>query len=451
MLSVLAFVLLCLACGVLAYARHPIYGLYFYLASIYVHPPSRWWSYMIPDLRWAMLSAFVTATAILVHRQRLAPKPVWLSNTPAMLLALYAAWMWIQLPWALAFDTHLGGTIQYTKYLAAFWFVYRICDSRDRVRDFLLAHVAGCWLLGIFCFFSGRSGGRLDGVGGPGMDDANTLGMYLATGAVVAVALILSQRGWRRYFCAAAAVFILNGIILTNTRGAVLGLAAGLLVLAIGKARQHRRMFWSLAAVGLLGFASLIDQSFIERMNTIGDVTSKDEDADMSARSRVVIYEAQVRMFFDHPMGAGHRGTAVLSPSYMDRRWLTSSKDGDDTNAARSSHNTFMTTLVEQGVVGAVLFLILVVWTLVSTNRLRRWSDPLDDPQIGTMAAGVCGALVVVLVAGIATDFLMAEVQFWLLAALVCLQQYRRALVEPTGPRVPFGPRGGRTSRLKPT
>ena len=431
MLSVLAFLLFCATCTVLAFVRHPIYGLYFYLAAIYVHPPSRWWADMIPDLRWALLSAAITAVAIIVKRDKLAHRPHWLANAPALILSLYALWMWIQYPWALDEEAHLNGSIQYTKYLIAFWFVYRLVDTKELLRGFLLAHVAGCGLLGIFCFFAGRSDGRLDGVGGPGMDDANTLGMYLATAAAVCAGLILSQTGWRRYFSLAAMAFILNGMVLTNTRGAVLGLVAGMLVLTVCKAREHRRLFWVLAVLGVVSLGAIVDDSFIKRMNTIGDVTSQDEDADMSARSRVVIYEAQVRMFLAYPMGSGHRGTAALSASYMDRKWLTTGKDGDASNAARSSHNTFMTTLVEQGIPGALMFISLALWTLVVIIRIRRWNSPTDDPELTTLAASVCGAIVVVLVAGVATDFLMAEVQFWLYAVLVCLLQQRQARAAP--------------------
>ena len=429
--SVLAFVLFCTLCTVLAFKRHPIWGLYFYLASIYVHPPSRWWADMLPDLRWAMLSGAVTAIALVMHRDKLQPKPVWLANTPALLLTLYTVWMWIQSPWALAQETHIDACIQFTKYLAAFWFVYRLVDTKQHLCDFLLAHVAGCGLLGIFCYFAGRTDGRLDGVGGPGIDDANTLGMYLATAAVVCAGLILTQRGWRRYFSLAAMAMIANGIVLTNTRGAMMGLLAGMLVLTIGKARKYRPLFWSLAVVAVFATGAIIDETFIKRMQTIGDVTSQDEDADMSARSRVVIYDAQVQMFLDYPLGSGHRGTAALSPRYMDHRWLSASKDGDDSNAARSSHNTFMTTLVEQGVPGAAMFIALVLWLAVASWRVRSWNGPRDDPELTTLAASICGALVVVFVAGIATDFLLAEVQFWMFAAAVCAIQMRQALVSP--------------------
>ena len=188
-----------MVCIGLAFVRHPIYGVYFYLATIYVFPPARWWGSVFGDIRLALLSAVVTVLAVMLHRGRLAAKPTWLSNPPAVMLCIYALWMWLQTPWALESTDHLDGSVQILKYLVAFWFVYRVVDSKERMRDFLLAHVLGCALLGIYAKYTGREGGRLDGVGGPGIDDSNTLSMYLVTGLIVAVGLFMTQRGWRRW------------------------------------------------------------------------------------------------------------------------------------------------------------------------------------------------------------------------------------------------------------
>jgi len=421
MIWAIAFIIFSAACAILAFARHPIFGLYLYLGSIYVHPPSRWWGYMVPDLRWSFTSAAIVILAVLLHRGRLSSRPVWLSNAPAVLLTMYATWMWIQTPWALDFETHVAGSVQYIKYLVAFWFIYRIVDTKEKLGDFLLAHSLGCALLGVYAQFTGRDGGRLDGVGGPGMDDANTLAMYLATGIVVCFGLVLTLRGWRRWLSLAILPVILNGFVLANSRGAFLGLVAGVLVLATCKAREHRGMFWSFVAVGLIGSAVIVDKAFVERMFTISDVTQQDnEDADMSARSRMVIYEAQVRMAADYPMGVGFRGTVVLSPQYLDTKWLTR-LDGSSDAAGRSSHNTFMTTLVEQGVLGALMYIALVLWTLKSVLKIRRLSQQGLDPMLATLGGALCGAVLVVIVAGSATDYLMAEVQFWLYAGLVSM------------------------------
>lgn len=417
MIAAIAYLAFCAACVVLAFVRHPIYGMYFYFATIYVHPPSRWWGYMVPDLRWALLSAVVVALAILFNRGRLASKPLWLTNGAAKLLAAYAAWMLLQTFWAVDIDTHLVGAIQYTKYLAAFWFVYRILDTKENMRDLMSAHAIGCGLLGIYCALTGREGDRLDGVGGPGMDDANTLGMYLATGVIACMAIFLSSRGWRRWSALVVMAVIGQGFVLANSRGAFLGLAAGALVVAVCKAPAHRRMFWSLALVGVVGFAVIIDKAFVERMFTIGDVATKGEEAERSALSRVFIINAQIQMAQDYPMGTGHRGTATLSTRYLDREWLTNMGQGAD--AERSSHNTFMTSWVEQGIPGAIMFVLIVCWILFSVVRIRLLHRRGVDPELITLTAAYCATLVVVYVAGIATDYLLAEVQFWMFAGTV--------------------------------
>src|SRR5438105_5016466 len=108
------FVLFCAACTVLAFIRHPIYGLYFYLAVTYVFPPARWWGMLLgSDIRWSLIAAVVTALAVLLHFGKLKPRPFWLANTPALVLVLYAGWMWIQSAWALDPDIHMRGTTQF--------------------------------------------------------------------------------------------------------------------------------------------------------------------------------------------------------------------------------------------------------------------------------------------------------------------------------------------------
>jgi hypothetical protein len=432
--SAAAFLVFCVACTVLAYKRHPIFGLYFYLGTLYVHPPSRWWGYMLPDPRWALLSAVITVTAVAFHRGKLRDKGVsWAANAPALIFILYDLWMWVQTAWALDTDSHIDGSIKLAKYLIAFWFVYRIVDSKEHLRDLLLAHMAGCGLLGLYARYTPREGNRLDGVGGPGLDDANTLGMYLATGVIACLALIMTQKGWRRWSAIVALPLIANGFVLANSRGAFLGLVAGGLVLAWCKAREHRRVFWILAMVGVVGFAAAVDKAFVERMFTIGDVARDDDGAEASARSRMAIYLAQLRMFADYPMGSGYRGTVVLSPKYLDRQYLVGG--GVDDDAGRSSHNTFMTTLVEQGLPGALLFASLVVWAAMTTIRIRRASRAGADPELITLCAACSAGFAAVIVAGSAADYLMAEVQFWLLAALVAGLQLA-------------GPRGSAATRL---
>lgn len=431
-----AFLVFCLVCVVLAFRRHPIWGVYFYLATTYVYPPDRWWGYLFGGTRWALLAAAVTALAVVFHRGKLQPKPAWISTGPALLLTLYAIWMCVQMGWAMDPVDHQRGTSEIIKCLLAMWFVYRVLDSKERVRDLMLAHVLGCALLGIYALGTPRVDGRLDGVGGPNLDDANTLGMYLVTAALCGVGLVMTQTGWRRYLVLLCLPLIVNGFVLANSRGAFLGLVAGGLVLLYCIARKHRWVFAAFTIAGVAGLAVLVDQTFVERMFTIGDVTSQDEDADTSARSRLVIAKAQLEMFYDYPMGTGWRGTAALSLRYMDERWMA----GDTGDVpSRSSHNTYLTALSEQGLPGALIYAALLMWVAVAVIRVKRMNKPHHDHELTSLGAALCAAIVSLLAAGISADYLTKEVQFWLYAGLTSVLWLNESERDTAGEAAPLG------------
>lgn len=420
MLTGLAFTCLFLALLALALWRHPVFGLYAYLAAFYVHPPSRWWAAMLPDLRWALVAGVVTVVAIFIHRGKLSKAPPWFANAPAAILIAYCTWMWIQNAWALDASAHYEASVQFTKYLIAFYFCYKIFDRPERLRDFLIVHLLGCAYLGFQAFVSSNfTDGRLNGVGGPGIDDANTLGMFLATGVVAGAALALSQSGWRRNLALAGLAFPMNGLVLTASRGAFLGLISGGGVLSALHPRRFRMRFVVLATIAVIGFLAVTHQRFIDRMISLVFVWERSEEIDASAESRYVIMQAQWRMFVAYPFGTGHKGTVVLSPLYLDDKWLTGLPAGDG-RKGRSSHNTFFTALTEQGIVGALLFAALVMAVLRAALRIRWLRNRGKDPSQAVIAAGLCGGVTVVLAAGIGTDYLMAEVQYWFLAGMVC-------------------------------
>jgi len=83
-----------------------------------------------------------------------------------------------------------------------------------------------------------------------------------------------------------------------------------------------------------------------------------------SAASRVALIRYGWAMFKDYPLGAGHRGHEILSPSYVPEGLLTQGR--------RAAHNTFMQILVEQGIIGALLFVLLNVWVIRQLWRLKQ-------------------------------------------------------------------------------
>lgn len=415
----------------LALFVRPMYGLYLYIAVFYLHPPSRWWGLDLPNLRWSLLAAGITLVSVLIHQQRrsllpstvTANDPNWLDSAIAKGLLVYTIWMWIQAPWVVS-NAHMEGVILFSKYVVLFYLIYRVVDNMEDFTGFCLAHVIGCAYLG-WLVWQAPDTGRLDGVGGPGIDDSNSLGMQLATGLFFASFMMLGLKGWRRIVTLIALPLIVNGIVQTETRGAILGILFAGLATVLLKPRHYRGRFYLFAVVGIIGLLAVANEAFVERMKTMRASVEETAVWDDSALSRIAVAKAQIRMFVDHPLGVGHQGTAILSQEYLDDRWLASNS-GD-----RSSHNTMLSILVDQGIVGIAIFIILVFSIIRLLARMKGF-DRRDLPNtFGLYRAALGGSIIVIYAAGMFTQYLKAEVQIWILALLTVL--WRLSLKEYPG------------------
>jgi O-antigen ligase len=426
--------------------KHPRFALYTYVAVFYLHPPSRWWGDFLPDLRWSLLAAVVALLA--AWRLPVTPgRTHWLKTTPGLGLLLFTIWLWIQSFWALDPTEHREACILFSKFVLLYYLIYRLVDSPEEMGRFLLVHFAGCAYLGVLAYFEGGSS-RLEGVGGPGIDEANAFAMQMGTAAITGAVMSLAFTDWRRYFAIVGLPLILNAIILSGSRGGFLALVVAGLVLWMFKAQAHRKLFYVYAVLGLMLFGMLAGQIFWDRMGTMKAAIGPEEEQqlDTSAESRFVIAEAQMAMARDHPFGSGHRGTAVLSPMYLEDKYLSDPKAGAG-QRRRSSHNTFLSAYSEQGWPGAIWFVVMIGWSISAALRLRRVTNAPEDTYRRALLGNVIGVLAGILVAGIFVDYLKAEVQIWFwafLASMLAQQQLRAAqrarpqgVDEPAAPRLP--------------
>ena len=405
--------LLCYVAGLgLALFASPVWGLYTYLAVFYLHPPSRWWGDMLPGIRWALLAAAVTLIAVLLHRNRQSDRPRWYGSTIAICLIAYTAWMWVQTPFVVS-PWHSEGAVLFTKYLVLLFLIHQIIDDRDKLRDFLLANIVGGAYFGILVYLA-PDAGRLEGVGGPGLDNSNSLGMHLGAVLMFASFLLLATKGWRRWVILGSIPLILNGLIQTESRGAIVGVLAGGLVAWYLKPKRIRKTFYVLSGLALVGVMIVANQAFMSRMTEAMTAAKGEEEWDGSAYSRIEIAKAQFRMFADYPLGAGHQGTTALSRKYLDEQWMAA-QTGD-----RASHNTLLSVLVDQGIVGIVLFSVLMFSTLRSLVRLKRYDKFGISLDLGLYRTAVAAALATVFGAGMFADYLKAEVTIWCLM-MICL------------------------------
>ncbi len=416
-LSAIAFLILMFGGMLLSFVRGPIWGLFTYLAVFYVHPPARWWGDELPEWRWALITAIAVLLSSLIHKSREMSRAPWYGNTPAKLLIAYAGWMWVQCLWASGMDDHLEGTILVTKYIILFYLIYSIIDDEKKLRGFTFAHVVGCCYLGWEAYNAG--GGRLDGVGGPGIDEANRLGTHLSTGIMYAAALILAAENRIRVITFFLVPLILNGIILTGSRGAFLGLVAGGAALWRLRPKSKSKQFKIYALLGIVLLSLLAHQQFWDRMASI---TADSEDRDNSASSRLIFMQAEWEMFKDHPFGAGHRAFQYYSPYYLAPA-VNANPEMGAIKGSRSSHSTFMAILGEQGIPGMLIYLGLFVWVYKTLSRLNKMDDSQIPESFSMYRAAFGSALMVIAVAGLFSNYFRAEVQIWALASLVVLER----------------------------
>lgn len=408
-----------------SFTVHPLWGLLTYMAVFYLHPPIRWWGAGLPtSMRWSLFAAIVTLISLSQAKQ---PRQFtdWSSLPIAKVMLLYVAWMWIQLIWAN--PMHIEDLILMSKFALLFFLFYRIMGNNDALLLIAFAHVLGCFYFGWLTL--GASGtGRLEGLGGPSVQDSNTLGMHVSTSLFFIATLVLTQKGWRRMVPLATAPFIANCIVQTESRGAFLGAACGVVVFYYFLPKKQRRMMVPLGVLALCGLLAYAPGAYWERISTIEAATDEQQELDNSAQSRIVLIKAQLQMFLDHPLGLGARTTAYLSRAYLETRWLTVRGAGKDveTEGARASHNTLMAITTDQGIPGILLaiaggFCMLGMFRSMRTIALH--SDDLTRIMLG---ASACAALTVVYVAGLFTNYLRAEVQFWCMAILAVVIQLEK-------------------------
>jgi len=318
--------------------------------------------------------------------------------------------MWIQSIWAISPSTHLDGCLLITKYVILFAILYETLSDETSIVNFLLAHVAGCFYLG-FLAWQAPVSGRLEGIGGPGIDDANSLAMHLSSGLVTASFLFLILRGFRKWAVIVAIPFILNGVILTESRGALVSLGGTGMFLVLLKPKAYAKVFYLAGGLALVLLVYLSNGQYWSRMQTLETVTGSETELHSSMAGRVLIFQANMSMFRDHPLGVGYRGNVALSRHYMPEGLMSNI-------GVRSAHNSMAAALVDHGIIGGMLYAAMMFWTvraLLSLKRLDRYGLPAN---VGGLRAGVGGGLVVAFFAGLFSNFLFAEVQIWLLAVL---------------------------------
>ena len=386
--------------------RSPMYGLYTYIAVFYLDAPSRWWGADLPGWRWSLVVAIVTFGTAMMRQSN---RDLWRRQPIIWVFITYTLWMWVQTLWAFSPEDHSEATVLFSKLCIVLIMVFTIVDSREKLIGFFVANSLGCLYLG-YLAYSTYLGGRLDGIGGPGIDDSNTLGMHMSAVIFLAAAVYLcNERLYIRLAAAASIPFALNTVIMSGSRGAFLALVCGGLAFLYLRPRQQTKRAFVYATLGLTAFLVVAGGNFWSRMGTIVDAVQQSEEMDTSAESRYVVFEAQFKIASQYPFGGGHKTTTYFSPQYIPVEFQAFT-------GGRSSHNTFMSTLVDQGIPGLLLWVAIFALIMRMNRKVRTLTETSRDVNLAWLNAAIGAAVIVVIVGGMFAPFLRAEIYVWLIA-----------------------------------
>ena len=441
-LTAATFLLLYMSGLIASIVRHPIFGLYTYMLAFFVAPNSHWWGNDLPNVRWLFIAAAVALVSTLIRKSETVYPP-WFSNGGGRLVLLFVLWMWLQTTWAIVpLDTQLEGAELFTKHLITFILVYRIVNTPERLRAFSLAFVAG---IAYFGYEALGESGRLENVGGS-VSNANALGFYASAGMLFASFLFLGVKGKTRWLALACVPLIMNCVILIQSRGTMIGLMAGGFVAFKAIPRSLRKGFILSGVLALFLFSMLVHDAFWTRMSSLSDVfDDADTVSDASAGrrdalGRMAVFKMGWEIGLDYPLGAGYRASRILSPHYLPVHFL----DADTGN--RGAHNTMMAALSEHGFVGLGLYILAVYWVFTSNRKLRALELAGRPREFGVYRTIIVSALAVAFVSGQFSNFLQAELPFWLLAMLGSLCNISRNATSTSDAAIPVAVGFGKTS-----
>ena len=245
----------------------------------------------------------------------------------------------------------------YFQLILVLWMIWELAPSIQRLRGLMLAYVLGAYVAALDTIRVYQTEGALFRRFAAGGADPNDLAMVLAIGLPMAWYLGMTyQHTLLRWLCRAYLPLALVAVGLSGSRGGMLATMVALLVVPLTMTRlTPARLATAVVMLGLGGGLAIAytPETLIERFATTGS-----ELGGGHVGGRGKIWRAGFIAFTQRPfIGYGPGGFMnAISP-------IT----GGNTQVA---HNSFLSVLVEQGIIGFAFFMTMFVAVLRAIVRL---------------------------------------------------------------------------------
>jgi O-antigen ligase len=355
--------------------------------------------------------------AIVATRRAEDERDGMLSREPLLgaALLLFTAWAAMSLVWAESPDAAQTSVLRFAQNFVLFPIMLVAIRAPRHALWIVATFVAGALAAVALGFSAGTladpdAQGRLKGAG----LNPNQLGSYLAAAAIITGVLAANRRWSALARCAllATAGIALISVLLTLSRGALVGLGAALLLapIVIGRGRRVGALALIVAAIvgGVGWYAAVAPASAVDRIT---------HPSRNGGSGRENLWLVGWRMVEDKPIvGVGAGNYPVSSIHYVLRPGFAPGDAASIVDRKKVAHNIYLTVLSELGAVGLALFMAILLACLRSALRAARKFAAQGELVMELLARGLFLALVNLLVAGFFSSSIYIK-QLWVLLA----------------------------------
>ena len=402
-----------------------------YEAVYFFYPKARWWGYSVPSVSYSFYVVALMGLVFLLKKDK--------GKNHRIMEIPQTKWIWILfLNWfligfiAIYPERHSLATDNYFKMLVTISFAFYLVDDEKDFDLVIWGYLFGAWYLGFVAFQTGRnSGDRVEGIG-----TVDTGGDANMTAATLVPALVLflyyfwfSKKVWHKGIFALGGAFVANAIVLINSRGAFLGVIASSLFFmkeiyfsrTRAKHQTKKAIFFTVCGLACLG--SVIDQSTIDRFNSIKEATNVSDEGGSDGGTRTLFWKATFDLVKDHPFGAGE-GTFEYYGGYYVPEYVNMGS-----NRNRAVHSTWFEALSELGYPGLTFFVILLFSCMRAMRKAKTELKRKNKLEKYYQVVAIQSAFIGFMVTMTFINRLRAEVLYWLI--LYTMIAYNTYVLKP--------------------
>jgi len=286
--------------------------------------------------------------------------------------------------WSLYPEGTLLEAFSYIQLLMMVWLIWELAPGVPEQMRLMQAYVFGSFISGIDTVnqFLSHQESAYQRYAGAKLD-ANDLGLVMALSIPMSYYLLIHNHGRMVWVYRVQLILAGTTILLTASRGATLATVVALAIVPLTQARLNGRQRIALLltiALLVVGALYFVPATSWERLSTL---PSEFEQGTFTGRT--IIWKAGWEIFRAHPfLGIGANAFRLIVS-----RVLAEPIRLDERDPAPPAHNTFLSVIVEQGVIGFTVFCALLGVLALSLRAMPPFQQRLWIVSLAVWVVGV--------------------------------------------------------------